>query len=415
MDPVSETDDDYFDIIIVGGGMVGASLGCALIGSGLKVAVVETIAFGSDEQPSFDQRTIALTYGSARIFDGLGVWEPMHSQGATPINRIQISDQGHFGSTVLDRSDANVAALGYVVPARVLGDALLKRIQQAENIAFLCPAKCEQVDVGSQKGEVRISAGGKARKLSAKLLVLADGGRSQASQQLGLVSRATPYPQQALVTTVVTGQDHSYTAYERFTSSGPLALLPSTGKSYAVVWTLYPEQASTHLNMDDQAFLSALQTSFGDRAGAFLKLGRRHLYPLSRSTLVHTPATRLAIIGNAAHTLHPVAGQGFNLGLRDVAALAQKLVDAQTNGIDIGGPTILRSYEKLRLMDVKAVSNFTHGLISIFTNEFGPLVTARNLGLAGINIFPGVKRRLLRFSMGLNAPATRLGMGRPLT
>ena len=403
-----------YDITIVGGGLVGASLACALIGCGFRVAVVEAIPFESSEQPSFDERTIALTFGSSRIFEGLGVWKRMQSQGVTAIERIHISDKGHFGSAVLDRADANVAALGYVVPARVLGGTLLARLQQDNNITYLCPASCEQIEFNDQNARVELRIQDAQSKISCKLLVLADGGRSSSAKQIGLYSKSTQYQQVVLVTTVGADRDHRFSAYERFTQSGPLALLPNGEKSFAVVWTLYPDQARAYMELEDRAFIDTLQSTFGDRAGAFLKLGKRHLYPLSHSVMVGPTRHRLAVIGNAAHTLHPVAGQGFNLGLRDVAVLAKTIVDAHTGGMDIGDSEVLYDYEKLRAKDVSAVSAFTHGLISVFANDFGPLATARNLGLVGINLIPGVKRRLLRFSMGLSAPTSQLGLGRPL-
>ncbi|MFC1664549.1 2-octaprenyl-6-methoxyphenyl hydroxylase [Pseudomonadota bacterium] len=408
------TDDSQFDLTIVGGGMVGASLACALIDTGLRVAVLEAIAFDSANQPSFDERTIALTYGSCRIFEGLGVWKQMLADGATAIERIHISDQGHFGSTVLDRTDAKVTALGYVVPARVLGGSLLARMQQADNITYLCPANCEKINLGVESAQVELSRPEKQQQITSRLLVLADGGRSEVARDLGLVSQSTRYEQMAMVTTIGSDRDHGFTAYERFTKSGPMALLPNGEKSFAVVWTLYPDQAKAYLECDEQTFVSALQGNFGDRAGQFLNLGKRHLYPLSRGVMSNSTRSRLAVIGNAAHTLHPVAGQGFNLGLRDVAVLAQKIVDAYDSGIDIGDSTLLNEYEKMRHKDVSRVSAFTHGLISIFANEFGPLVTARNLGLFGINMLPGLKRHLLEFSMGLNVSATRLGLGQSL-
>lgn len=403
-----------FDILIVGGGMVGASLGVALGALPLRVGLIEAVEFESGAQPSYNDRTVALSYGSKRIFESLKVWERIEAQGATPIEKIHISDRGRFGFTRLAASDAGVEALGFVAENRALGQALKAALAQTSNLTFLCPALMQEITFTPESARVTLMRGDRVETLTARLVVAADGGNSAVRGQAGIEAQRTEYKQTALVTNVSSEFAHQNIAYERFTDRGPLALLPMRDRRCAVVWSLPPERVETLLALTDAQFLEALQECFGTRLGHFQKVGKRIAYPLALTKVGEHIRPRLVLIGNAAHTVHPVAGQGFNLGLRDVAALAQVLAEAQQGGEDFGELNVLQRYLDWRRRDNFAVSAFTDGLVRLFSNDFLPLSVARNLGLVAVDLLPPLKRRLLRLSMGLAGRLPRLARGLPL-
>jgi len=405
---MSHTD---FDIIIIGGGMVGASLAVALGRLPVRVALVEAVAFESGAQPSYDDRTIALSFGSKRIFDGLGVWSRVEARGATAIKRIHISDRGRFGFARLAAADAGVEALGWVVESRALGQALRPALEEVDNLTLLMPATMENIVLAPEQASVHVRQGDGLRSLTARLVVAADGGRSAARERLGIATTRRDYGQSALVTNVTPELPHGNVAYERFTDTGPLALLPMSDNRCAVVWSAAPEQAEALRALDDAAFLARLEERFGSRLGRLRKVGRRGVYPLTRTDVAEIVRERLVLIGNAAHTVHPVAGQGFNLGLRDVAALAEVLSGALRAGEDIGGAAALARYADWRRRDTRAIATFTDTLVSVFSNDLGPLAFARNLGLIGVDLLPPAKRALLRLSMGLSGRLPRLARG----
>lgn len=403
-----------FDILIVGGGMVGASLGVALGALPLRVGLIEAVEFESSAQPSYNDRTVALSYGSKKIFESLHVWQRIEAQGATPIEKIHISDRGRFGFTRLTASDAGVEALGFVVENRALGRALKAALAETLNLNFLCPARMQEITFTPEAARVTVMHGDRIETLSARLVVAADGGNSAVRGQAGIEAQRTDYKQTALVTNVSIEFAHQNIAYERFTGSGPLALLPMRDRRCAVVWSLAPEQVETFLALTDAQFLEALQECFGTRLGRFQKVGKRIAYPLGLTKVGEHIRSRLVLIGNAAHTVHPVAGQGFNLGLRDVAALAQVLAEAQQGGEEPGDINVLQRYLDWRRRDNFAVSAFTDGLVRLFSNDFLPLSLARNVGLVAVDLLPPLKRRLLRLSMGLAGRLPRLARGLPL-
>lgn len=398
-----------YDVLIIGGGMVGASLACALAPTGLSIAVLESTAFDDTAQPSFDERTVALTEGSRRIFTGMGVWGAVAPE-ATAIRAIHVSDTGSFGMTRLTAADAGTDALGYVVPHRALGRVLMDRIAGADRVQLLCPVRAEAVDARADSVQVRVGDGD---ALAGRLAVIADGGRSGVREQLAVPVRERSYAVLALVTVVESGLPHRGTAFERFTRHGPLALLPLRECDFAVVWTLPPDDAEDCRALPEGEFLRRLQRAFGDRAGPFRACGARSLYPLSLSQVTTPVRPRAAIIGNAAHTVHPVAGQGFNLGLRDVAALSECIADARAAGEDIGSSAVLRRYARWRGRETDRVAQFTDGLIRLFATESRPLAVLRGIGLAAVDLAPPVKRFLLRRTMGLRSRPARLALGLP--
>ena len=418
------------DVLIVGGGLVGASLACALsqIGgqpgsqAGLKIALVEAKPLGARDQPSYDDRTIAMAFSSRRIFEGIGIWSSLSKTDTTPIDHIHISDQGRFGMTRLAAADAGLEALGYVADTRAIGAVLFDYINGQKNIDLMCPAEIQSIENG-QDGVLWQLADGASKKNSkkkfrARIVIVADGGRSGLREQLGFQVIKQDYQQTAIVTNVSPTRPHNNTAYERFTKTGPLALLPmgeSGARSRcAVVWSTAPDQVDEILSWENDKFLEQLQSRFGWRLGKFTKIGKRQAHPLHLTKPVDLVKQRVLLAGNAAHTVHPVAGQGFNMGLRDVACLVQVLEDTINNGNDIGDEKILARYAQWRKRDNKMVPLFTDGLIRIFSNDFLPLALARNIGLLAVDLCPPLKREFTRRTSGVTGTLPRLARGLPL-
>ncbi len=402
-----------FDVLITGGGLVGASLACALGSQPLRVGVIEAVPFNTEGQPSYDDRTIALAYGTRRIFTAMGVW-PLLEDGTTSIEKIHVSDRGHFGALRMDHRQERVEALGYVAPARILGGALGETLTRHANITLLCPARLENLEVRANAVHATINHGSHTLAVTARLLVAADGGQSAVRETLGIDADKRDYGQCAVIANVTPVRPHHNTAYERFTETGPLALLPMSEGRCAMVWTHRAADADTIMAMDDQRFLETLQNSFGFRLGRIIKVGRRTAYPLQLIRAREHIRDRVALIGNAAHTLHPVAGQGFNLGLRDVAALADVIAAAAAEGRDIGSDEVLRRYAQWRRGDHQRVITFTDALVRVFSNNFTPLVLARDLGMTVLDLLPGVKRGIIGRAMGIAGPLPRLARGIPL-
>ena len=409
---------ERFDIVVVGGGMVGASLAVAIAPLGLSVAVVERYAPGTEDQPSYDDRSTAVAAGSQRIFTTMGLW-PSLAAGATAIHRIHVSDRGRFGRTMIDHRDYGLDALGYVIENRVLGAELWRELARTANVTLLAPATVTGVSVAPGSATISTDTG---QALSAGLLVVADGARSRVRGMLGIGSTSTCYGQTAVITNVTPERFHDHVAYERFTDTGPLAFLPMSNGRCSVVWTVASDEADAVMALDDQAFLVALTERFGHRLGRLTRTGKRVSYPLHLVTVDDVTAPRTVLVGNAAHGLHPVAGQGFNLGLRDVAALADVLADAVAavdasveEALDPGADAVLRAYRQWRCEDQAATVDRTDGLVRLFSNAFGPLGFARGLGLAAMDVVAPARHALAARSMGLSGRLPRLARGIKLT
>lgn len=408
------TRPDY-DLLIVGGGLVGASLACALAGLDLRIGLVEAAPFAASAHPSYDDRAIALAQGTKRIFQTLGLWETLGST-ATPIRQIHISERGRFGFAHLDSRDEGVDALGYVAEARLIGAALLAKLPALSGVELLCPARLEQVVVEPDAARATIRFGNeRTAELRAKLLVAADGANSPVREQLGIAALRWEYDQQAVITNVTPTLPHNHVAYERFTEDGPVALLPMSDNRCAVVCTVNESDVPAVMDLDDTGFLTLLHERFGDRLGPFLRAGRRQAYPLFLLKSREHARPRVAIIGNAAHTLHPIAGQGFNLGIRDVAALAEVIADARRNAQDIGDLAVLDRYADWRRWDQRQTIAFTDALNRLFANPLPPIRAARNLGLLAFDFCPPLKHLFARQTMGLDGPLPKLARGLPLT
>ncbi len=427
---MSETaTDNHFDLIIIGGGLAGASLACALknvaTDTPLKIAVVEAFELNTDSQPSYDDRTVALSYGSRCIFDSMGLWSSLEHY-AEAINTIHISDRGHFGVTRISKEQEGVEALGYVLENRAIGQQLYAAMSDGQSdssndvtndnsrvssIRLFCPARLIKLQQDEKQVSVEILINHKQQVLHGKLLVAADGNNSQVMQLLAIGSSRQSYDQVALITNVTPGKKHDNIAYERFTDTGPLAFLPMQQNRCSVVWTLSPEQADYLYALDEVDFLAQLQQRFGYRLGQFKKVGTRHIYPLFLQCATQMVHGRVAIIGNAAHSVHPVAGQGFNLALRDIALLSELIFETRQTSNDIGQQAMLQEYARLREQDVKRVYRFTDTLVKTFSNAIRPLAHLRSLSLLLVDIIPDIKHQLARQSMGLNGRLTRLNRG----
>ena len=405
---------ENYDVVIAGGGLAGASLACALAPAGLRIAVVEAVPLKAESQPSYDDRIIALAYGSQQILSGMGIWPEIAARDATAIEKIHVSDRGHSGIARLTREHAGTAALGYVVPTRVLGEVLYEFLSTREQVTMLCPAEVTALATG-QTAAVTVNIDGAETILGARLIVIADGGRSKIRDMAGIRAEIRDYRQTAILSTVTPELPHRNTAYERFTRTGPLAFLPTRENRFALVWTARGAEVDELMALADPAFLQKLQRRFGYRAGVLSRLGRRNAYPLQLVKISDPVGPRVVAIGNAAHAIHPIAGQGFNLGLRDVATLAEVVHDAHRSGHDIGEYSLLAGYASWRQRDTRATTVFTDSLVRVFSNEFLPAVAMRSLGLLAVDNLPFVKRALMQQAMGLTGKTPRLSRGLGLT
>jgi 2-octaprenyl-6-methoxyphenol hydroxylase len=371
-----------FDVLIVGGGPVGAATALALRGAGISVGLLEA---KGGQAARLDPRPIALSHGSRLILERLGVWEAL--QPATPIERIHVSQRGGFGRVELDAREAQLPALGYVVDYGQLATALDRALKSDEGCRRV-RAKVLALDAGSDTALARFDAGNGPEKATTRLLAVADGGALATTP-----TRTRDYHQAVVTTRVACGIPHRNVAYERFTPEGPLALLPM-GERLALVWTTTPEQAQQLCELPEDMFLERLQAAFGRRLGAFSGAGERTRYPLTLKVVHRIAESRIASLGNAAQTLHPVAGQGLNLGLRDAWELAATVRDCEPR--EIGEATQLGRYRSRRRLDRGGGIGFTDALVRLFSNDIAPLKLARGLGLAALGAAAPAKDFVIR-------------------
>ena len=412
---MSSATTDY-DIVISGGGMIGTSLGLALAPLNLRVCVVEAIARGAVQQPSFDDRSTALSRSSQRTFEAMGLW-PEVVAASTPIKNIHVSDEGRFGFSHIDAAEQGVEALGYVVINRVLGQVLQSALSSVDGLDVMCPAKICDVRFSDNDVTATIENSSGQSSLTCRLLVAADGANSTVRNMIGISASRVDYEQWAVVGNVLPEKAPVNRAFERFTDSGPIAMLPIADERAAFVWMLPPEAAQEMLALPDEEFTDRLQDIFGYRLGRFSKVGKRAAYPLALTKANGLIATRSVVIGNAAHGLHPVAAQGFNLGMRDVAALCDCIADARDDAgemPDCGNVAILENYAQWRRTDQQKLVRFTDGIVRLFGDERRPVKALRNLGMLGFDLIPGVRKTFAKHTMGLAGRLPRLSRGVPL-
>lgn len=384
-------------LAIIGGGLVGASLALALQEGarqrGWRIVLIEPFAPGNSYQPSYDARSSALSYGTRQIYERLGLW-PALSARAEPIRQIHVSDRGRFGATRLSAESEGVPALGYVVENAWLGQCLWQALD-AEVVEWRCPAEVTALQALGDGYRLTLNDGS---QLDCDLAVLADGGRSGLREQLGIAVKTTPYGQSALIANISTAEAHQGQAFERFTDEGPMALLPLSENRSALVWTRQGGDAQRLAALPEREFLAELQQVFGYRLGALTQVGARHLYPLSLVEASEQVRPHLVVLGNAAHSLHPIAGQGYNLSLRDTLALAEALLDSPATPGDF---TVLQDYLQRQRLDQQLTVGFSDQVTRLFSTAQPLLVAGRNLGLLGLDLLPPAKHWFARQAMGL--------------
>ena len=402
-----------YDIVIAGGGMIGTSLALALSPLNLRVCVVEPVERQVAVQPSFDDRSTALSRSTQRMFEAMGLWDEIVA-ASTPITHIHVSDKGRFGFSHIDAEEQNVEALGYVVINRVLGEVLQSHLDNRDNVDLFCPARICDVRDGPDAVVATLDEHGKTRDVSSALMVAADGANSAVRDMLGISVQKSGYGQRAVIGNLLPEKAIANRAFERFTSQGPLAILPVADERAGFVWTVSEDDADRVMALDDGDFLQELQAEFGHRLGTLSNVGKRASYPLVLTKAVRLTAPRSVLVGNSAHGLHPVSAQGFNLGMRDVAALCDCIADALAEEADFGAQETLARYSEWRRGDQKKLVHFTDNLVRMFGSNKPLTRIARNVGMLAFDVVPGVRGLFAKHTMGLAGELPRLSRGVPL-
>ncbi len=393
----STAESRLVDVLIVGGGLVGASLACALDACGLQVGLVEAVAEAADRRPpGFDDRNLALAAASLNALSSLGVL-PLLERAPAPIRRIHISRHGDFGAVRLDAQQYGRDGFGGVVVARDLGQALQARLRQLRDLQRWCPAQVVAISGHDGGWTIELQRDDGSREaVRTRLLVGADGTHSFIREQLGIGTRTHDYAQTLLVAALASDRPPDGQAWERFSASGPVALLPRNDGRYGAICGVPTEQAAAVAALDDSAYLGYLQQRFGARAGRFLRVGRRSAYPIASRLAERLVAPRAVLVGNAAQTLHPVGAQGFNLGLRDALTLAELVIE----GGDPGDPARLARYPELRREDREQTHAFSDGLARMTARESFPSHVLRSLGLIALDSMASLRAPLVAGAMG---------------
>ena len=409
---MNEPASNDYDLIIVGAGMVGATLACALGGQGFRIALVEA------RQPEFDwpadsvdQRVSAITCASQKIFESIGAWSVMSGQRVSPYREMRVWDATGTGAIHFDSAELGEPLLGHIVENRVTLFALHKCLKSLETVSLLAPSSVTKLEIDSDKAQVELDDG---RFLSASLVVAADGSRSKVRELAGIETTGWSYHQHGVVAHIVTSQDNQETAWQRFMPDGPLAFLPLSDGSSSIVWSTTPEHAETLLAMNETEFLDELQQAFGDRLGRMIKCGPRAAFPLHLQHAKTYTQPRIALLGDAAHTVHPLAGQGVNLGLADAASLAEVIVDARKQQQDIGRHKVLRRYERWRKGENLTMLSTMDGFKRLFGSTKPVMKWLRNTGLRLTNSTTPIKNLIMRQAMGMEGDLSRLARGQAL-
>ena len=399
-----------YDVVIVGGGMVGASLACAIAPTNLSIALIESIALKEDQQPSYDDRGISLSPSSKRILEYLDVWDDIYTN-ATPIKNIHVSNQGRFGFTHLTASELNVPELGHVVIAKSLGHALHKKLSHFKNIKILCPIKLQNFERKNSKISLELLSSKGTKVIDTKLLIGADGSHSKVRSLANIEINKNDYKQTAIVSNITTQKPNQNTAYERFTSHGPIALLPIDKNRSVLVFTTHSNEANQYLSMPDNEYIKIIEKEFGRRLGEICKLEKRCEYPIFFIEAKTQYQENIVLIGNSAHTVHPNAAQGFNLGLRDVAGLAECITNGLNRNLAIDDIDILKRYIDLRSADQKNVIDFCNSIANCFYNKSFILNSCANAAMISFDCVPELKSLLLKRAMGVAGYQPRLVRG----
>jgi len=400
-----------FDVVIVGGGMIGVSMALTISSLNLSIAVIEKVRREHQSQPSFDDRSTALSRSSQSMFTALGVWDQIHD-ASMPIKSIHVSDQGRFGFSHITAEEQEVEALGYVVINRVLGDVLLGNAKKKSNVHFFCPAEITSVESQEDYCNVKFKSQDSKNSISSQLLIAADGANSDIRDSLCIGMKQINYDQVAIIGNLLTEKPIASIAFERFSESGSIALLPINKGRTAFIWIVPTKDAESLMSASENIFLSAMQEVFGLRLGIFSSLGERVSYPLALTEAQRLYSRRSVIIGNAANSLHPVAAQGFNLGLRDVATLAECIYkETLKNKTDLGNSNLLFEYSEWRQYDHKKLKIFTDGLVRLFGSQRKSVRILRNVGMMYFDLIPGFRKLFIKHTMGLTGRLPRLSRG----
>lgn len=399
------------DIAIIGGGLVGASLACALDGLGFQVALVEAVVSAPGQtRPSFDERNLALAESSLNALEALGVLRHLETMPA-PIQRIHVTRAGDFGAVRLNAADYGRQRFGGVVVARELGQALEARLRQLGSLTRHCPAQVIALQPVQSGYRLELRLGEESACLDAGVVIAADGSRSLVRQALGIGIIEHDYDQTLFVSTLAADRPPDGQGWERFTDSGPLALLPRSDGHYGAIMGMARDRAPAVAALDDNAYLVLIQDRFGGRAGRFVRVGKRSAYPIVRVLADRLSAPRALVMGNAAQTIHPVGAQGFNLGLRDALSYAELLADAGS-GADPGAPGLLADYVEARREDRASTLAFSDGLARLTANPTLPMHALRSLAMLALEHLPGLKAPLVGGAMGYRGRVPRLARGR---
>lgn len=399
----------------MGGGLVGASLACALAPLGLKVALLETVTARAASQPSYDDRTLALGASSCNILRGLGIW-PALSTNATPIRQVQVREHGRPGHVILNPGELGLDQFGCVVEARVFGAAVLDQIARNDSMDFLCPVTVTQVGTNATAASLEYEDANGAHRIEAGLLVGADGANSFVRESLGIAAEKRDYHQTAVICNITPEQAHNGSAFECFTPTGPFAIMPHVEGRCGLIWCVSPEDAVEMMEVPKRAFLAAAHRRFGNHLGAFLKMGKRSAYPLHLVRALEDVRPRTVILGNAAHAIHPIGAQGFNLGLRDVAVLAELLwlESRKAQAADYGDAGVLNRYSAWRRRDQSETIAYSDGLARLYANPSRLAATLRTAGLLAHALIPSLRRPLAVHAMGFRGRIPRLASGQSL-
>jgi 2-octaprenyl-6-methoxyphenol hydroxylase len=399
------------DIAIVGGGLAGASLAVALAPLGYDIRVIEAVAYKAAEQPSYDDRTLALSHSSCRILSGIGLWDTLEAD-ATPIRKIFITELARPGRVVLDPAEMGLTEFGRVVEARRFGVAVTRRLEQTENIKVISPASVRDIETGGATTTLQLESDVGSEELEARLVVAADGANSFIRSHLQIPTEFRDYKQTAVICNITPEIAHQGQAFECLTQTGPFAVLPHTGSRCGLVWSVANEQTQEILDLDDETFLSRVQERFGNALGTFLKVGKRTAYPLKLARAREDVRERLVILGNAAHAIHPIGAQGFNLALRDAAVLAEVLADGQTG--DPGDSGLLQQYSRWRRQDQRGTIATSDGMTRLFSHPSALAAGLRTTGLIAHALLPSLRRKSAIKAMGYRGRVPRLALGEPL-